>query len=447
MKRIITLLASAALVASGLSIVPAAAQETPVIPGVANIEDPTGDANYLNDQGVGNGVDQDDHVTPADVGSFSDIMKVWFSNDADTVTAHFQVQGFPGSTRASIYYIVYASPGEGSAASSSLGCVRFVGILSGATYAQSSDEAKIFDHCNEGSSYFSNGTEAEFSMVEGPDGTGIVSIKAPRDYSPLLQEGALTAPHAETRNMTGEATSVGFLAGPRIDTTKIGTDYAFVEGEAQPTPPGKNDPPGKKKGCSKGKGKKRGCEGKGKKAPKPGKPAAGCAPYAPGEMGAEAETTIVTDENTEEKPFEMEVPLGPATGTYGGDRTTRMKHNVQVDTKNEDAGLFIRLETPPLEDPDLYAYWPSGSQAAMAAGFNPLLAAGPLPSAVPYSDGLNGLGNGGHSEFTAEQIDGLRTADCQGWTLDLVNWAGRGGTYTLKVWLGEVENEPAEDGQ
>ena len=176
-------------------------------------------------------------------------------------------------------------------------------------------------------------------------------------------------------------------------------------------------------------------------------PVVACAPYEPGELGAEAETTVVTDAATAEAPIEVDVPLGPATGSVGSDRTTRMQLNVQVDSANPEAGLFARLESPPGDDPDLYAYWPSGDQAAVVGGFNPFLVAGPLPNPTNHAtiSSLNGQGTGGHSEFTAEQIDGLRTADCQGWTLDLVNWAGQGG-FTLYLWLGEIQNDPAAEG-
>ena len=52
MKRTITLLASLALVASGLHILPAVAAEPPAVPDVVNIEDPFGDANTMGDDQV-----------------------------------------------------------------------------------------------------------------------------------------------------------------------------------------------------------------------------------------------------------------------------------------------------------------------------------------------------------------------------------------------------------
>ncbi len=160
------------------------------------------------------------------------------------------------------------------------------------------------------------------------------------------------------------------------------------------------------------------------------KKAAACKAYVPGEMGAQAETTRITDKATEEEPIEIEVPFAPAAGASA--TQTHEYHNVQVDSKAKEAGLYARLESPPTDDPDLYVYWDNGNRAAVAGGFNQA-PVGPL----------DGTGSGGHSEIGAEQIDGLRTKDCGGFTLDMVNWAGIGGTYTLKLWLGEIQNDPA----
>lgn len=445
MKRIITLLASVALIASGLSILPtASALEAPEIPAVVQIDDPKGDANGVNDQDNAYGTPlagQGDHVGPAG-GTATDLLKVWFSNTATDVALHFQTVGNPGNLVYDTYFRFSSNAGTGSVAKDETrGCLQWVASINGAGGAYTGEtEGTLTDKCNVG-----DAVAGPLVTSEGPDGTFITSITFPRSYSPLLAAGEkITAPFGVSRVLyVGPTpTTAAFVT---LDNTKRGEDFAFVEtaGNSGKTPPGKNDPPGEKKGCDKGMGKKRGCEGKGKKSPKPGKPSA-CAPFAPGEMGKDAKTTVVTDAATEDKPIEIDVPLGPATGNVGSDRTTRMKHNVQVDSTNVDAGLFARLEGPALDDPDLYVYWPSGSRAAVAGGFNPLLVAGPLPAAHPILAALNGTGSGGHSEFTAEQIDGLRTSDCQGWTLDLVNWAGRGG-YTLELWLGEVQNEPAEE--
>lgn len=169
---------------------------------------------------------------------------------------------------------------------------------------------------------------------------------------------------------------------------------------------------------------------KGKKKP------AACAPYAPGEQGAEAETFKITDAATEDAPLEItiEQAMGQGgdlgAGVYDGSAHTF--RNLQVDSKGKEAGLYIRYEFPVYEDHDLYVNYADGSEAAHVGGFN----------LVPVEI-FDGTGAGGHSEQGAEQIDGLRTADCAGYTVDFSNYLGEGGDYAVKVWLGEIQNDPA----
>lgn len=168
----------------------------------------------------------------------------------------------------------------------------------------------------------------------------------------------------------------------------------------------------------------------GKKGSKKGsKKAKGCAAYEPGEEGAEAETTVVTDEATEDAPLEITVEVGPGAAASA----SHSFHNVQVDSGAPEAGLYARYEFPAYEDHDLYVKLADGTEVARAAGFNQ----------TPYGP-LDGTGNGGHSEMGAEQIDGLRSLDCQGYTLDLADYLGMGGEYTVKLWLGEIQNDHTE---
>lgn len=439
-KRLLAVLTGAVMIASVLIALPALAQAA-AVPAEPNITDPTGDANYLNDQGLNSLTGRDgDHAGPADVSTSADIMAGWFTNDADSVTAHILVEGALPSTP-SYFYRVHVDPAGGED-----DCLWFQAGIPGVADAGAPEPVgSLRDICGDGSTI-----DGEVSLAENPDGGTIISIKIPMGTHGLAVGTTFGSPNATSRNWL--RTPARSATAPQVDNTKPGTPYEITAGgpaveEPKEEPPGKSDPPGKgnKKGCGKGKGKQKGaCPGK--KPGKPKAPADSCAPYVPGEMGAEAETTVVTDAATEEEPIEVDVPLGPATSNIGSDRTTRMKHNVQVDSAAADAGLWIRLEAPPLDDPDLYVYWPEGGKpAAVAGGFNPALVAGPVPAPVNDRINLNGTGSGGHSEFTAEQIDGLTTSDCQGWTLDLVNWLGRGG-YTLKLWLGDAENEPAAPG-
>ena len=89
---------------------PATAQEPAptVIPEVVNIEDPAGDANYLNGQGAS---EDGDHSTPADAGSVSDILKVWFTHDADVIRAHILTEAPPPAAASAYFFRVMADTG------------------------------------------------------------------------------------------------------------------------------------------------------------------------------------------------------------------------------------------------------------------------------------------------------------------------------------------------
>ena len=458
-KRLVSIVSTLGLIA-GLLVIPVAGAraQAVTVPAEVQIADPKGDANFVNDQDNAYGTPlagQGDHAGPADVGSATDILRVWFTNTPSDIALNVELEGNPTLLAYDTYYRFNSNAGKGAVANDETrGCLQWIASINGVGGAYTgATEGTLVDKCNVG------GTPlvGPLTVTESADKTFVLSITFSRSYSPLLADGQLlTAPFGVSR--------IVYAAGPgypttaavvTVDNTKRGSDYAIVAGgevaepEPQPTvaPPGKNDPPGngKKKGCDNGKGVKKGaCPGKKPGKPQPPAPSS-CAPYQPGEMGKDAQTTVVTDAATEDKPIEIPVPLGPATGNYGSDRTTRMKHNVQVDSAASDAGLWVRLESPPMDDPDLYVYWPQGGKpAAVVGGFNPLLVGGPLPNPANNATvaSLNGQGQGGHSEFTAEQVDGLRTSDCQGWTLDLVNWAGRGGCK-LKLGLGEAKNDPA----
>jgi hypothetical protein len=145
----------------------------------------------------------------------------------------------------------------------------------------------------------------------------------------------------------------------------------------------------------------------------------------------EAELLKVTDEATEEEPVETTVEVPPGIPEVGEGHAYV---DVQADPKAKETGLYVRFEFPSHEDNDLYLLNPDGEEAASAAGFNPF---------TPLNPGDE---NGGHSESGAEQIDGLATADCQGYTADLTSYMSFGGEMTVKAWLGEVGGEEEEDG-
>jgi len=441
------------LIGGVFSALPAGAQEpAPVaIPPTVQIEDPFGDGNYLNDQGNGGTsvggqevIPSDgDHTTPADASTVGDVGKIWFENDAKDISVFVQTEVPVTANGPALVYDVFTSPGEGSVASNTFWCLRFSAIVPGHFQGQSptwegGPVTKIVDRCNVGSNYWSNSVDGTQEILSGPDGTGIVKMTFPRSFSPWLADGQkLTTPYARAANAFGSASQQALLSAPQVDNTKAGTDYTIVSGgpvvapAPGEEPPGKSDPPGKgkKKGCKKGKGKKKGAC-KGAKAPKPPAPPASpaCPAYVPGEEGKDAEIVVVTDAATEEAPVEVPLEIGGGIGVGGvfEDAIAHAYKNVQVDSASASTGLYVRLEMPYPSDYDLYVRNADGSEAARAAGFN--------PEPAVYNDNTAG----GHTEPDAEQIDGVTTADCGGYTIDAAAATGEGGELTLKFWLGEA---------
>src|SRR5687767_597320 len=176
-----------------------------------------------------------------------------------------------------------------------------------------------------------------------------------------------------------------------------------------------------------------------KKKKKP-KKAPSCAPYVPGENGADAPVTVVTDAATEEAPVEVTVATAEGLGFSSADgpssdegATSHAYANVQVDSAASGKGLYARVEFAPTFDYDGFLRTADGTAVAYSAGFNQA----PMPLGDPSGFGLDGTGHGGHSEQGAEQIDGWATNDCDGFTYDIVSAATPGGDVTVKFWLGD----------
>ena len=257
-RRVACLVGAGALAASVLG---APAQAAVTVPEEVQIEDPYQDANFLNDQRrpglILNGEpvvpDDDDHVTPEDTSATVDIGKVWFSNTAETVSVHIQTEA-PAPTEEAVRYDVFTNPGEGTVASDALnGCLRFVAVVpgtapGGGTY-QGPAFAKLNDFCNDGSSVLTNSVDAELTIEELEDGSGVLTITGPRDYSPITiaDDAKLTTPYAETTLVVGGSftfpgpppppapSGITQPATPaRYDTTKRGTDFELTVDEPEP---------------------------------------------------------------------------------------------------------------------------------------------------------------------------------------------------------------------
>lgn len=172
-----------------------------------------------------------------------------------------------------------------------------------------------------------------------------------------------------------------------------------------------------------------------KKKPKPPPPPPACAPYTPGEAGAEAPTTIVTDAATAEAPIVVELtteaglPSTPTVNGIGFDGTTSVYQNIQVDSVNPSAGLYVKIDFPEGDDYDLYLDYADGSNAANSGDFSPIANNGLLGGGAPE--------NGWESGTTYEMVKGIITPDCEGYTADVLAYLTQGGTVTLSMWLGE----------
>lgn len=176
------------------------------------------------------------------------------------------------------------------------------------------------------------------------------------------------------------------------------------------------------------------------------KPAA-CAAFQPGENGTEKPTLKVTDAATEEAPAVQAISLGAEFSEglvewAGGPPNPSDYFNIQVDSKAKEAGLYILFEFPERRDYDLNVYHTDGSYAARSHGFQPVLG---THEEIESSQGNLG-GHAGESTTTSEKIVGLRTSDCGGWTVSTDNYFGEGGEFEVKVWLGEIANDPQEPG-
>ena len=419
-KKMWSLLLTGALIAGVFSAVPA--QAAPEIPTTVNIEDPAGDSNGLNDQGDGATFGDNTGGVNFVAGDF---LKVWFST-TDKLNVHILTSAPGGGGNWAMRYRIFANDG----------CDWFQGTVGGKSNADAAPTAFITDNCDRGL----ENLPGEITVEPLEDGTGVTTLSFPLGTWPGLEQGAtLTAPSGITR-IANPAAVV-----PQMDTTKVGTDYVIGGGAApvQPPvvqePPGKNDPPGQgNQNCAKikDKKKKKACKKNSGKTP----PGDKCAAYTPGEQGAEAETLVVDSKASAEAPVEHQISMDPAVGLLTGTlpvvnqpnpATSETFINLQVDSDKPTDGLYVRVEFTHGEDYDIYLNNADGTEAARAGGFNQ----------HPDPNIGDGTGNGGHAEETAEQLDGVLTNDCGGYTLKIANALGT-GEPVLKLWLGDPTWDP-----
>lgn len=415
MKKFWSVIAAGALISSVFTM--GAVQAAPEIPETANIEDPAGDANGHS---FASGTAAGPSLRAAD------FIKVWFTHDTDNLYTHVLTDG--ATQLDSILYQIYLDPGVGK------DCLQIRGYTAG---SQNKAYSQVFGSgdCGTLSEKFEGGIVSEANEAK----QGIHTITVPRSVSPFFADGAtLSIPNGITRlNLGSTVGAVGI-----VDNTAKGTAYTITSGGGTGTPQDEEEPKEKKepKGCKKGKGKKKGC-GKGPQGPKtPEGPKGACAPLTPAPTGADAETIKITDAATAEAPVEIPVKLAMSLGDLDlADKLpapfdpTQHVVNIQVDSAAADAGLYFTFEFPQRRDYDLFLRHSDDSEAASSHGFNTVIE-------TPFNN--TGTNHAGKSTASSENIIGVRTADCGGYTLEAVNWMGEGGNMVVKAWLGDVVNDP-----
>ena len=196
MKRTISTVALAVLLALVTTAMTAAAPKP-------SIEDPLGDANFINDQGTGDGSFGD--FNQADAGTVSDLVSVTFSNDKKNLYVQVQTEAAPPATTG-IGYRVRVNP-DGSGGSY---CLEFLAFHPGANNALSAPIGYAQDLCE-------GGDRVEIKVL----GTQLV---IPRSLSKALAgKATLKAPQAQAFLYSGNESAGSTY--PVADTTKVGTDF------------------------------------------------------------------------------------------------------------------------------------------------------------------------------------------------------------------------------
>lgn len=171
-----------------------------------HIEDPLQDANFINDQGTGDGSFGD--FNAADAGTVSDITAVTFSNDAKNLYVQIETEAAPPAATG-IGFRVRVNPTDGPGSQ----CIRIEAYHPGANNALTQAVGFLRDTC------------------EGADPVPIKVLGAqlviPRKANKAFGKGAkLTMPQAQSFFYTGTDSGSGLMY-PVIDTTKVGTDFTF----------------------------------------------------------------------------------------------------------------------------------------------------------------------------------------------------------------------------
>ncbi|MDQ3877789.1 MAG: hypothetical protein M3290_05495, partial [Actinomycetota bacterium] len=213
----------AILVVAGFGTLPSHAATT--VPPTVQINDPKGDANYLNDQGLSSFIGpQGDNPGGASIGA-ADLLAIWFTNTTDTISLHIQTAEPAPDAQLALLDRVVANPAPPAA-----GCLWFEATIPSMTY-KGDPMATVENTCSK-----SGKIKGELALETLPDGTGVATLTFPISALPDFAIGStIAAPVAQSRNLSG-ATGVAGPTAPQIDNTKPGTDYVITQPEVAPTP-------------------------------------------------------------------------------------------------------------------------------------------------------------------------------------------------------------------
>jgi hypothetical protein len=200
MKRPLSIAASA-----GLALALAATSLQATAAPKPHITDPVGDANFVNDQGSGDGSFGD--FNQADAGTVSDLIEVTFSNNAKNLTIMIGTEAAPPAITGIGYRVRVNPDGAGGAY-----CLLFEAYHPGANNALTTAFGNLIDACG-------GGDPIPLKVV----GTQLV---IPRKAHKAFGKGAkLVAPQAQAFLYSGNES--GGAKYPVVDTTKVGTDFKF----------------------------------------------------------------------------------------------------------------------------------------------------------------------------------------------------------------------------
>ncbi len=204
MKHSISTLTALGL-AAALTLAPLGATAAPK----PSIEDPPNDANFINDQGTGDG-SFGDFDTGADASSFADLLAVTFTANKKNLFVHIGTES-TGVPAAGEGFRVRVNPdGPGG-----IYCLNFEVFFNGAQNDLTEWKAHLRDACSGD------------KLIEGKAAIsplGAIMITVPRKGHKALGKGkTLAAPQAQTFLWSGSYPTG--VAGPYLDTTKPGSDY------------------------------------------------------------------------------------------------------------------------------------------------------------------------------------------------------------------------------